>query len=368
MNNNLEYNVTYRKKDNGIQVIVSYKDNGIWKQKSKQGIPDTREGNKKAKSIADDILQELKNRAELNIMEGYEGITIGELKEDYLQHIEIHREHNTYLNYKQSLEYFKLDKIEVSKLKLGNVQKCINKLASNVSVTTMERRATIFKCMLNYANRQYNIPIPSLSNLVIPSKDKGSTVVRKALEYDILEKLIEHYKSKDSDYYIVVLLASKVGLRVGEILGLTWIDVNFKASQITVNKQWKILKKTKKYGFGELKAPNSYRTVPVASDTLNELKRLKEVSKGSNIDRIIKTTSTKSMSVNLDRQLKRKFNTCIHELRHTYATTLIANGMDFKTAASILGHDVEQTMKVYSHVTNDMMKRASELINKIFSE
>ena len=74
------------------------------------------------------------------------------------------------------------------------------------------------------------------------------------------------------------------------------------------------------------------------------------------------------MTVNLDKQLKRKFNTCIHELRHTYATTLVSNGMDFKTAARILGHDIEQTMKTYSHVTDNMLKKASDLINKIFTD
>lgn len=364
----IEYNVTYREKNGGIQVIVSYKDElGAWKQKTRQGFPNTRPGNKAAKAAADEILQELKNRAELNIMEGFEDLTIGELKADYLDHIEIHREYNTYQNYKQSLEHFKLDNTKVEKLKLGDVQKCINTLVDKVSVTTIERRVTVFKCMLNYAHRQFNIPIPSLASLVIPSKDKKK-VVRKALEQDILDSIINYYKTKESDYYIIVFIASKAGLRVGEIMGLTWNDVNLDNSQIIVNKQWKIDKKTKKYTYGDLKSPNSYRTVPISSDTLNVLKSYKNLVKGKSKQRLIKAVSTNSMTVNLDKQLKKKFNTCIHELRHTYATTLISNGMDFKTAASILGHDVEQTMKVYSHVTNDMFKRASELIDKIFTE
>ena len=56
----------------------------------------------------------------------------------------------------------------------------------------------------------------------------------------------------------------------------------------------------------------------------------------------------------------------ISELRHTYATMLIGNGVDFKTAASLLGHDVEQTMKVYSHVTNDMLEKTRNIIENIF--
>lgn len=56
----------------------------------------------------------------------------------------------------------------------------------------------------------------------------------------------------------------------------------------------------------------------------------------------------------------------VHEFRHTYATKLIANGIDFKTVAKLLGHNVEQTMKTYSHVTDDMMKRAANIIENIF--
>ena len=63
---------------------------------------------------------------------------------------------------------------------------------------------------------------------------------------------------------------------------------------------------------------------------------------------------------------KAGYDITIHELRHTYATILISNGVDFKTAAKLLGHDVEQTMKVYSHVTSDMLENAKNIIENIF--
>ena len=56
----------------------------------------------------------------------------------------------------------------------------------------------------------------------------------------------------------------------------------------------------------------------------------------------------------------------IHDLRHTYATHLIANGLDFKTVAQLMGHDVQETIKTYSHVTDDMIKKAANVIEKIF--
>lgn len=45
---------------------------------------------------------------------------------------------------------------------------------------------------------------------------------------------------------------------------------------------------------------------------------------------------------------------------------LASNGIDFKTASKLLGHDIEQTMKTYSHVTDDMLLNATNLINKNF--
>lgn len=369
----MDYNVTYRKKDNGIQVIISYKDNlGKWKQKSKQGFPDTREGNKKAKAAADTMLQSLKETISLSISSEMENLTIGELKKDYLAHIKIHREHNTFKNYEQSLNCFNIDYIEVAKLKLNDVQKCIDKLVSKVSLTTIQRRTTIFKCMLNYANRQYNIPISNMSNLTLPS-EKNKTD-KRSLESKEQTDILHHFKHRgDQDYYLVVLIAITCGLRVGEILGLTWDDINFKTNKVDINKQWKINKTTSLYGFGELKSKNSYRVVPIPPVTIKELLRIKALTSSNkviifdtNFNRLIKSTSTYSMSANLGRVLNRKFKITIHELRHTYATTLIKNGIDFKTAANLLGHDVEQTMKTYSHVTNDMLKDAANLISKIF--
>ena len=59
------------------------------------------------------------------------------------------------------------------------------------------------------------------------------------------------------------------------------------------------------------------------------------------------------------------YNISIHELRHTYATMLISKGLDFKTVAKLMGHEVEQTLKTYSHVTDDMMKKAKDIINAL---
>ena len=52
----MQYNITYREKNKGIQFIISYKLNGKWKQKSKQGF----KSKKEAKKVADKTLNLLK--------------------------------------------------------------------------------------------------------------------------------------------------------------------------------------------------------------------------------------------------------------------------------------------------------------------
>ena len=49
-----------------------------------------------------------------------------------------------------------------------------------------------------------------------------------------------------------------------------------------------------------------------------------------------------------------------HALRHTYATTLIAHGVDIKTVASLLGDRMETAMNTYVHFTDEMRKSAAQ--------
>ena len=85
----MEYNITYRQKDKGWQYIISYKVNGKWKQKSKQGF----KSKKEAKPYAEIALQELKNN--LNLNQELKDITFEEFKDLYIEHISLYMQENT---------------------------------------------------------------------------------------------------------------------------------------------------------------------------------------------------------------------------------------------------------------------------------
>lgn len=88
----MDYNITYRKKNGGLQVIVSYKDSkGKWKQKSKQGFPDTRDGKKQARAAADKIVESIKSSIDFKISLDDAEITFKEYRTFYIKHITLYK-------------------------------------------------------------------------------------------------------------------------------------------------------------------------------------------------------------------------------------------------------------------------------------
>ena len=55
-----------------------------------------------------------------------------------------------------------------------------------------------------------------------------------------------------------------------------------------------------------------------------------------------------------------------HDFRHTYATKLLANGVDIKTVASLLGDTVDTVIKTYIHYSDEMRENARTEIQRIF--
>lgn len=362
----MDYNITYREKDKGIQVIISYKDNrGKWKQKSKQGFPSTREGKKKAKLEADKMLQELKKVNTNLVYNEFENITLGEFINLHLKHLEIHLSANTISSYRIGLSHFEsIYSIELSKVKYIDIQNCVDRLVvQNYKYNSIVSYVQKIKSIFNSAINKYDIPIQNPTIKLTIEKNKCLST-KRALTESELDELLK--KIKNRRHYIIAFLASRCGLRIGEILGLTWNDIDFQNATLSVNKQWKLLK-SNTYGFGDLKSKNSNRVIPLTPNMIKELKIIKSYSVYSIDGRLVPAKNTKTATDSTNKYLKRlNYNICIHELRHTFATNLISNGVDFKTAAKLLGHDVEQTMRTYSHVTDDMLKKASELMKNIF--
>lgn len=355
----MDYNITYRQKDKGIQFIISYKDNnGKWKQKSKQGF----KTKKDAKKVAEDFLDKLKEDISLNVPQEFDGVTFREFGIEYLNHTKVYRSYKTIQSTQTVLNKFSnLNEIELSKITTLDIQKTVDSLTKEgLNPNTIKYYLKKLTIIFNAAKNQYNIinTIPTKNIKITKSKE----VIKKALTTKEVDQLLTSLHN--SEYYLLVFIAVNTGMRIGEILGLTWKDINIKDNIINVNKQWKRLN-TGDFGFGELKSKNSKRLVPISKAVKEEILNYKTILY---IDsRIFSFKNKDSVIKMVNELLKSKgFDISFHELRHTYATKLVANGLDFKTVAKILGHDIQQTMKTYSHVNSDMLDRAKQLIEIIF--
>ena len=184
----MQYKVSYREKDKGIQIIVQYKAKNVqWKQRSKQGLP-----NKKAllQIEADKIIDKIK--ADYDYEAEYNEMTIGELKQIYLEHVKIIREYKTYRGYRFSFNKFKLDTIRIKDLKTHDIQQCLDKMISEkLKYGSIKQYLANFKAFLKYISLQFDIKIPILKLTMPKDKDKDD---KKALSQNQVNTIIDFIK------------------------------------------------------------------------------------------------------------------------------------------------------------------------------
>ena len=365
----MDYKVFYREKNKSVQCIINYKyATGEWKQKTKQGFKTQKE----SKSWQEEMIEKLEKLEEQiasgNVLnEKYKGITFEKFKKVYTEHLKLYKAYNTQLNYKTTFNKFaKLNKKALEDITQLDIQIIVDGLVKKglsrgTIMDNLKRLNTVFKAAVSPYKAIAENPL-DVKAITLPKKKKTKKKI-KALTKVQLDSLLEQI-SPENDY-IITLIASTCGLRIGEILGLTWDNIDFKRKLIIVKRQWKEISK---YDFGDLKSVNADREVPIPPKTVAALKQYKENLKVIPLDnRVVLDKNSKSTTSRLIKKYRKLgFNVSVHDLRHTYATMLIGNGVDFKTAAKFLGHNVQMTIKIYSHVNQDMIDAATLKLAEIF--
>ena len=187
-----------------------------------------------------------------------------------------------------------------------------------------------------------------------------------------LDKFIEIIKQEPYwyDFFYVEIMT---GLRRGEICGLQWSDINFTDKTLFVRRSI-----SKQHGcilIGETKTDAGMRKIllPRSVVTLLQEKRKHAVSEW-----IFPHYANPSEPLHPDtayRKLKALLSKAnlpsirFHDLRHTFATHAMQGGVDAKTLSGILGHtDASFTLDTYTHVTSDMQKNASAVVNNMMQQ
>ncbi|WP_417095408.1 tyrosine-type recombinase/integrase, partial [Megasphaera sp.] len=82
---------------------------------------------------------------------------------------------------------------------------------------------------------------------------------------------------------------------------------------------------------------------------------------------VLGLTSSNTQLIN--RWIKKTLpNTSIHDFRHTYATNLLANGVDIQTVAALCGDSVGTIISTYLDFTEEMRKKAAQNVDTIFTK
>ena len=167
-----------------------------------------------------------------------------------------------------------------------------------------------------------------------------------------------------------ILLCLYTGLRIGELLGLTWNDVELERGVIKITKT--VYREKNECGAWQLfvdtpKTKASDRVIPLPEYITNMLRQDYEFAK---TPYVIENKKGERMSIRsyqyifeklTERARVRKLN--FHALRHTFATRAIECGMDIKTVADIMGHqNASITLNRYTHC---MLDHKIEMMQKL---
>ncbi|WP_418808841.1 tyrosine-type recombinase/integrase [Phascolarctobacterium faecium] len=352
----MEYNFTYREKDKGFQVILSYKDSiGRWKQKSKQGFSTKRE----AKAAGEKLLESVKGSLPIYVDESTTDITFAEFADTVMDDMRRNVTYNTLQSYRQALDAFApLKQMRLLDIKHSDIIDIFNTLP--YKATTANVYLAKIKFILKKAVSPYKLLRESPAAEIAPRKIKGQQKIN-ALTKERLNSLLETIKGRNTTVYTICCIAAYAGLRIGEIMGLKWSDVDFTNTTIKVERQL-VATGNNTMTLEALKSNNSYRTVPIPPPLVKVLKEYKHQPLHIS-GRIFGDVSYSGAK---DRLRSYFDDVTMHDLRHTYATTLIANNVDVKTVAALLGDKVETVLSTYVHFTDDMRLSAADMVKKIF--
>ncbi|MDD5022404.1 MAG: site-specific integrase [Endomicrobiaceae bacterium] len=163
---------------------------------------------------------------------------------------------------------------------------------------------------------------------------------------------------------IPILLGALCGLRMSEVMGLTWNDINFDTNEIHVRRAYvhvgaEVMQK-------KTKTKTSYRSFQAPQYVIERL----ELYKGVGFVYPKKDGTAENggnYGIRFSKILKNAGlpHTRFHDLRHFNATMMLKNGVSDKEAAERLGHSDINMTKRYQHILSNMKSNAANVLNNI---
>lgn len=260
-----------------------------------------------------------------------------------------------------------IGKTQLSKISRYQYQKFINDFGSNHAPDTVHKTNSILRACAKSAVLDGIISKDFTQNVNLTAdKDK----IRKVKYLNLTEirtianDIIDNHDPEYTGRYMI-LTAIYTGMRLGEIMALTWKDINFPFKTISINKAWDY---TNGGGFKETKNKSSKRIIRVNDTLLNILAELKgnhhkmvfmeddgNIPSSNGVNKVLKAL-LKENEIN-----RPGFH--FHSLRHSHVAYLLSQGADIYSISKRLGHsDISTTSKRYAYLLDEYRAKQDERI------
>lgn len=309
---------------------------------------------------------------------------------------------NTFQNYQymyRQFVYFDIGYLKVMKIKRSDIRRFYNRLFDErgLKISTIDNIHTVLHQVLELAVEDDYLRNNPADNALKELKKSRNIDVEKRKALTIAEQqLFMKYLDKNRQYHHwkpIFEIMLKTGLRVGEITGLRWEDLDFEERTINVNHTLVYYKHKKNGCYFNVNTPKTKtgkRMIPMTEEVKEaflEEKRYQEamgiscqiridgytnfvfINRYGNVQhqgtlnkalrRIMRDCNQEVMEKEGDRKeqvLLPRFS--CHILRHTFATRLCESGVNIKVIQDVLGHaDISTTMNIYADATKDLKEQ-----------
>jgi integrase len=241
-----------------------------------------------------------------------------------------------------------------------------NKLIEDgLSAVTVQSVFSFLKAALKTAH--INAP-----EIRLPKKNKPTV---EFLSFDEQKRLETAAKASDTIDCLAVMLSLYTGLRIGELCGLQWEDIDFADKMLRVRRTMQRIRSNgeskTELALLSPKSDSSTRCIPLP-DFITAL--LVDNKKFANGEYVLSRKGNPVEPRNIQWRFKKLLTTAgikdvnFHATRHTFATRALESGFDVKSLSEILGHgSATITLNKYAHATDQHKRNCMNGLSAVFS-
>ena len=380
-----------KKRANGEGNIRKRKD-GRWEGRYTAGY-DAKTGKRIIRNVLGKTQAEVKEKLKAAIAES-QGIEVRKSEDEYTvatwlrTWYELYAKPNvrtaTANRYQLIIEQYtvpRIGNIKLKKLTTRHLQKLYKELLESgrihigknqdkgLSTTTVHSVHLMLHCALERAVKERLIPRNPCEDCIVPKPRK---LDMKILPPEHMKAYLEAAERRGLLPMFYLELVS--GLRKGELVALRWDDLNIQQRTISVSKQY-VRNPDGSLELTRPKTENSVRLVSIPQAAVDLL--IQEHTLHPDSPYLFPSPLTGEMYhpdsvVNFHKKILRDAglgHLRFHDLRHTFATTALQNGVDVKTVSSMLGHfDAGFTLRTYTHATRQKQDEAAATMGSFMEQ